>query len=88
MYMAAKILGPHEGKYLNVIGDQQWIKLRGKDTNGAYAMNDWAMLTVCSTSSKVPGKREAKKSGSRLMVQWAMGQYHRATKQYSGNFLG
>jgi quercetin dioxygenase-like cupin family protein len=36
--MTAKILGPHEGKYLNVIGDQQWIKLRGKDTNGAYSM--------------------------------------------------
>jgi uncharacterized cupin superfamily protein len=36
--MAAKILGLHEGKYLNVIGDQQWIKLCGNDTNGAYAM--------------------------------------------------
>jgi quercetin dioxygenase-like cupin family protein len=36
--MTAKILGPNEGKYMNVIGDQQWIKLSGKDTNGAYAM--------------------------------------------------
>jgi quercetin dioxygenase-like cupin family protein len=36
--MTAKILGPKEGKYLNVIGDQQWIKLRGEDTNGAFAM--------------------------------------------------
>ncbi len=36
--MNAKIIGPKEGKYLNVIGDQQWIKLRGEDTNGAFAM--------------------------------------------------
>lgn len=34
----AKILGPKEGRYLNVIGDQQWVKLRGEDTNGAFAM--------------------------------------------------
>jgi hypothetical protein len=32
--MNAKILGPKEGRNLNVIGDQQWIKLRGEDTNG------------------------------------------------------
>ena len=36
--MNAKIIKPKEGKYLNVIGDQQWIKLRGEDTNGAFAM--------------------------------------------------
>ena len=36
--MNAKIIGPKEGQYLNVIGDQQWIKLRGEDTNGAFAM--------------------------------------------------
>ena len=36
--MNAKIIGPKEGRYLNVVGDQQWIKLRGEDTNGAFAM--------------------------------------------------
>ena len=36
--MNAKIIGPKEGKYLNVIGDQQWIKLRGEDTTGAFAL--------------------------------------------------
>lgn len=36
--MNAKIIKPKEGKYLNVIGDQQWIKLSGEDTNGAFAM--------------------------------------------------
>jgi len=34
--MNAKIIGPKEGQYLNVIGDQQWIKLRGEDANGAF----------------------------------------------------
>lgn len=36
--MSAIILTPKEGKYLNVIGDQQWVKLTGEDTNGSYAM--------------------------------------------------
>jgi quercetin dioxygenase-like cupin family protein len=36
--MNARIIGPEEGRHLNVIGDQQWIKLRGEDTNGAFAM--------------------------------------------------
>ena len=38
--MNAKIIGSKEGQYLNVIGDQQWIKLRGEDTRGAFAMTE------------------------------------------------
>ena len=38
--MNAKIIGSKEGQYLNVIGDQQWIKLRGEDTHGAFAMTE------------------------------------------------
>ena len=47
-----------------------------------------ATLTACSTSSKVPEKREGKKSGNRLMVHRFTGQYHLATRQCFGNCLG
>jgi len=33
-----KIVRHHEGKKLNVIGDQQTIKLTGKDTNGLFTL--------------------------------------------------
>jgi len=46
-----------------------------------------AALTAASTSFKVPGKRQAKKSGRRLMLARALGQYYLAIRQYSGNFL-
>ena len=36
--MSARIIGPKEGQYLDVMGDQQWLKLRGEDTNRAFAM--------------------------------------------------
>ena len=38
--MDTEIIGSKEGQYLNVIGDQQWIKLRGGDTHGAFAMTE------------------------------------------------
>ncbi len=61
---------------------------RNASAAASWLAYDRTLLTVCSTSSKVPGKREQKKSGSRLMVWRFPGQYHLAIRQYSGNFLG
>ncbi|GJM62971.1 cupin domain-containing protein [Persicobacter diffluens] len=36
--MEAKLIKKQEGRKLNVIGDQQTIKLTGKDTNGQFAL--------------------------------------------------
>jgi len=36
--MKAKILRSREGQYINVIGDNQYIKLTGEETGGAYAL--------------------------------------------------
>ena len=36
--MTAKVVRATEGKTLNVIGDQQTIKLTGKDTNGQFTL--------------------------------------------------
>src|SRR3990172_9065174 len=36
--MKAKVLHSREGQYLNVLGDNQYIKLIGEDTAGAYTL--------------------------------------------------
>jgi quercetin dioxygenase-like cupin family protein len=36
--MKVKILHSREGQYLNVIGDNQYIKLTGEETGGAYTL--------------------------------------------------
>ena len=36
--MKAKILHSREGQYINVIGDNQYIKLTGEETAGAYTL--------------------------------------------------
>lgn len=36
--MRAKVLHSHEGQYINVIGDNQYIKLTGEETGGAYTL--------------------------------------------------
>ena len=36
--MKAKVLHSREGQYINVIGDNQYIKLTGEETAGAYTL--------------------------------------------------
>jgi len=73
----------------SVTGSAPSLAVSGGRTASAAAVTVAAVsyaATAASASSSVPGKRDDRKSGNKLIVVRAVGQYHRAIKSHTGCF--
>jgi quercetin dioxygenase-like cupin family protein len=72
--MSMKIIGPKEGKSLNVLGDRQLIKLTGEDTAGAFAMVEQQNLPGTSIPSHMHTREQETFYIAEGQVEFTSGQ--------------